>query len=142
MDLIVSFSAPCIFSDELLNVPKFGCINLHCSELPKYSGLLPSFWVLYETSKYTGATVHRMDDKIDNGKILGQIRTPVSENTSMFEIIKRTKADGGQLMLSVINDILDGSVRETDNKISHENYRSWPTVAQIREFRKNGGRLI
>ena len=142
LDLIVSFSAPCIFNRELLNLPRYGCINLHCSTLPKYAGLLPSFWTIYEKSETIGATVHKMDDKIDNGAILGQVTIPMPERPSMFKVIRQTKQVGGYLMVSVINEIFCGNVTEQLNKISSEHYFSWPTIEHIKEFRRNGGRLI
>jgi methionyl-tRNA formyltransferase len=142
IDLIVSYSAPCVFKNELLKLPRLGCINLHCSTLPKFAGLLPSFWTLYEKSETVGATVHKMDDKIDNGAILGQIIIPMPERPSMFKVIKQTKQVGGYLMVSVIDEILCGNVTEQPNDISSKDYFSWPTIDQIKEFRRNGGRLI
>ena len=142
IDLIVSYSAPCVFKNELLKLPRFGCINLHCSLLPRYAGLLPSFWTLYENAEAVGATVHKMDDKIDNGAILGQVTIPMPEKPSMFKVIRQTKQIGGHLMVSVINEILSGNVMEHPNNISPKDYFSWPTIDQIKEFRRNGGRLI
>ena len=142
IDLVVSFSAPCIFKSELLKLPKFGCINLHCSLLPKYAGLMPSFWTLYENSETFGATVHKMDDKIDNGAILGQIKIPRPSEASMYNVIRDTKRAGGHLMISVINQILSGNVKAQANHVETEDYYSWPTVSEIKAFRRNGGRLI
>ena len=142
IDLVVSFSAPCVFKTELLSLPKYGCINLHCSLLPKYAGLLPSFWTLYEKADCIGATVHKMDDKIDNGAILGQVKIPRPTAPSMFKVIKATKRAGGQLMVSVITDILEGNIEPRANKINPKDYFSWPTIEQVKAFRHNGGRLI
>jgi hypothetical protein len=72
LDFIVSYSAPSIFGETLLKIPKYNCINLHCSLLPNYSGIMPSFWVLYFKELYTGSSVHLMDSKIDNGKLVLQ----------------------------------------------------------------------
>ncbi len=142
VDLVVSFSAPCVFKNELLNLPKLGCINLHCSLLPKFAGLLPSFWTLYHETETLGATVHKMDDKIDNGAILGQVRIPRPSKLSMFNVIKETKSAGGNLMVSVIKNIIDGNVKEQANHAEEESNFSWPKSCQIKEFRRNGGRLI
>ena len=142
VDLIVSYSAPCVFKRHLLEVPKYGCINLHCSLLPKYAGLLPSFWALYNQASSLGATVHRMDDKIDNGALLAQVEVPVPRNPTMFSVIKLTKRAGGLLMVSVINDILTDSLDEKENLVREGDYFSWPSVEQINDFRTNGGRLI
>ena len=142
VDLVVSFSAPCVFRGDLLNLPRFGCINLHCSLLPKYAGLLPSFWALYEKANTLGATVHMMDSKVDNGAILGQVNISVPPDPSMFNVIKDTKLAGGHLMVSVIKDILDGNVITQPSQVKTNDYYSWPTVEEIREFRRNGGKLI
>lgn len=142
VDLVVSFSAPCIFGNELLKLPRYGCINLHCSLLPQYAGLLPSFWTLYENADKIGASVHRMDDKIDNGAILGQVVIEKPKNLSMFNVIKHTKLAGGHLMVSVIEKILNESISDKPNHIESKNYYSWPTVEQIKLFKKKGGRLI
>ena len=61
---------------------------------------------------------------------------------SMFKVIRQTKLAGGHLMVSVINDILCGNVKEQSNNTSAKDYFSWPTVDQIKAFRRNGGRLI
>ncbi|MGZ7367589.1 formyltransferase family protein, partial [Streptococcus pyogenes] len=53
-DVIVSFSASQVFRKELLRLPAKGCINLHCSLLPHYRGLLPSFWVLFHGEPRSG----------------------------------------------------------------------------------------
>ena len=142
IDLIISYSAPCIFKSELLRLPKFGCINLHCSLLPKYAGLLPSFWTLYDKAETLGATVHEMDNKIDNGAILGQIKVSKPSDLSMYNVIMATKRAGGHLMVSVIEEILSGASISQINPVRKEDYYSWPTIDQIKEFRRSGGRLI
>lgn len=136
LDLIVSFSAPSIFKMELLSLPKKGCINLHCSLLPKYSGVLPSFWTLYNDEKETGATVHYMDDEIDNGDILGQKSVKILKSDTMFDIIKRTKEIGGNLMVDVIHNIMTDNITLIKNKVDHEKYHSWPTDLDFKKFAK------
>ena len=89
-----------------------------------------------------GATVHEMDDKIDNGAILGQVKIPRPAKPSMFNVIKATKRAGGHLMVSIIGEILSGNAKAHFNYVKKEDYYSWPTIDQIKEFRRNGGRLI
>lgn len=142
IDLVISYSAPCVFKSELLSLPKFGCVNLHCSLLPKYAGLLPSFWTLYENAETIGATVHKMDDRIDNGAVLGQVRVLKPLNPSMFDVIMVTKRAGGQLMVSIIGEMVNGSAKAQINSVEEKDYYTWPTIDQIKEFRREGGRLI
>lgn len=141
-DLVVSFSAPCVFKPALLALPRLGCINLHCSLLPRFAGLLPSFWVLYHREEESGATIHYMDDKIDNGAILGQVRVPLRRGCTMFDVIRETKMVGGELMAEVVAKLSDGTVTSVPNAPGQGSYFSWPTVQQMREFRRSGGRLI
>ena len=140
--LIVSFSAPCIFADDLLEIPSLGCINLHCSLLPKFPGLLPSFWALFEGEEKLGATVHAMDNKIDNGDILGQVIVELPNRPSMFSVINATKAAGGLLMVETIKNLLSDKLEVKVNRVSEKDYYTWPTIEQIKAFRRNGGRLI
>ena len=142
VDLIVSFSAPCIFRKELLEVPRYGCINLHCSLLPEFSGLLPSFWTLYEKASHIGATIHMMDNRIDNGDILDQVKLETPKNISIYENIKITKELGGNLMVKVIKKIIKNEITKIDNKYDEKKYRTWPTIDQLKEFRKDGGKLV
>ena len=142
LDLIISYSAPTVFGPRLLKAARLGCINLHCSPLPLYAGVLPSFWVLYDRATEGGATVHFMDDKIDNGAILAQRKIPVPPHVSMFRWIHMTKAVGGELMAETVVRLRDGKIEPMPNDISVGSYYSWPTIQQMQEFRMCGGRLI
>jgi len=141
LDLIVSFSAPIVFKERLLSLPRHGCINLHCSLLPRYAGLLPSFWVLYHREHQTGATVHYMDTQIDNGGILGQEVVPIGPDATMLDVIRKTKRVGGELMVRVVQDHVAGTVAVRENREEEGSYFGWPTIEQMRQFRRQGGRL-
>ncbi|REC63120.1 hypothetical protein DRF65_07810 [Chryseobacterium pennae] len=141
-DLIVSYSAPVVFKKALLEIPKHGCINLHCSLLPHYAGVMPSFWTLYKKEKYTGATVHYMDSKIDNGKILNQKKIDIANDETMFSLILKSKEIGGNLMCETIQGIQNSNLNIKENLVENGSYFTWPTVEQFQEFTKNGGRLI
>ena len=71
-DLLVSILGNEIFKKDLLNIAKYGCINLHTSLLPKYRGLMPSFWALKNNEKYSGVSVFYVDEGIDSGPIIEQ----------------------------------------------------------------------
>lgn len=142
IDLVISFSAPIIFKENLLKTPKYGCINLHCSMLPKYSGLMPSFWTLYKNEEYTGVSIHYMDSKIDNGKLLSQKVIEIPKHISIFNLISLTKNEGGELMCKTIKEICNGNHTVKPNKQHKEHYYSWPTIKQMHEFTKNGQKFI
>jgi methionyl-tRNA formyltransferase len=141
-DLIISFSSPSKFKNSLLKLPKIGCINLHCSLLPLYAGLWPGFWVLYNSENETGATVHMMDDKIDTGGIINQEKIEINHKMSVFEVLKITKYVGGELMVKTIRDLQNDHLNVYENKSCEKKYFSWPSIQDLKRFRKNGGKFI
>lgn len=141
-DLIISYSAPQIIKETLLSVPKYGIINVHGSLLPDYRGCFPSFWYLFNDEKVGGATVHYMSAKIDDGAIIRQDSVDISNCKSMFQIMKKTKYLGGELMMKAIEDIANESVNAVPNDTNKGRYFTWPTVEQGKEFRKKGKKLI
>lgn len=141
-DIIVSFSAPLVFKQKLLAIPALGCINLHCSYLPNFAGVMPSFWTLYKKQKTTGVTVHYMDSKIDNGKILGQKEVAIAPDETIFSLIKKTKEIGGEVMCGVLREINSGKLHAKENNPENGSYFSWPKVEDFKNFKNQGGRLI
>lgn len=141
-DLVVSFSAPCVFPEAVLKLPRHGCINLHCSMLPQFAGVMPSFWTLYKGVSSTGATVHYMDTRIDNGSILAQRAVALEPGMSILDVIRKTKAVGGDLVCDAISEIMEGRASPRPNDVSKGSYYGWPTLEDLRQFRRNGGRLI
>lgn len=141
-DLIISYSAPQVFKEELLNLPTHGVINVHGSLLPNYRGLLPSFWYLYNDEKVGGATVHYMSAMIDDGSIIEQASIDISDCKSMFKLMSKTKRLGGELMIKAIDEISNGTVKVRVNDTTQGSYFTWPTTEQAREFLRKGKRLI
>jgi methionyl-tRNA formyltransferase len=142
LDVVVSFSAPQVFRERLLRLPRLGCINLHCSLLPAYRGLLPSFWVLYHDEAESGATVHLMDAEIDNGGILKQARVDIGGMRTMDQVLSATKRAGGDVMLETLRELRRGPVEPLPNLSDEGGYFTWPTAEQARAFRRAGKRLI
>jgi len=143
-DVIVSYSAPTVFKDRLLNLPRYGCINLHCSLIPKYCGVMPSFWALLDGQRATGCSVHTMDDRIDNGLLLGQEEVSIEEDDSMYSLIHKTKAAGGKLMLGVLSKLYEHGAFPDSIVVneSEREYFSWPKNPDFKLFRERGKNLI
>ena len=142
LNIIISFSAPVVFKERLLNASQLGCINLHCSYLPSYAGLFPSFWVLFKDEKFTGCTVHKMDTKIDNGDILMQEKVEISNDDTIFSLLNKTKSIGGDLMVKVIEELSQNNLKPMKNNASEKDYFTWPTLEELYLFRKNGRKLV
>ena len=83
-----------------------------------------------------------MSAKIDDGDIIEQGSVDISDCRSMFKLMKKTKGVGGELMVRAIEDIANGTVERRKNETEKGRYFTWPTVAQAKEFRQKGKRLI
>jgi len=142
VDLIISVAAPQIFRDALLSVPKQGCINIHNAKLPKYRGMLPNFWQMYYGEKAVGTTIHRINAKLDDGDILLQRESPIETGETLEALIRRTKRFGARLMIEAVQDIREGRIQPLANNAAEATYFSFPTKAQVREFKAMGYRLI
>jgi methionyl-tRNA formyltransferase len=138
-DLVVSIAAPQIFRAELLALPSRGCINIHNALLPKYQGVLPSFWVLARNEEYTGTTVHYMTDKLDAGRIILQERVKITDAETVHSLLYRTKATiGPRLLLQALSMIEAGEVPTVDVDWSEATYHPFPDKAAVAEFRRLG----
>lgn len=141
-DVILSFSAPQIIKEPLLSCPKYGILNVHGSLLPDYRGCMPSFWYIFNEEQYGGATVHYMSAKIDDGDIVAQDKVYIGDCKSMFQLIKRTKDVGGDMMVKAIKLLESESIERKPNVASEGRYFTWPSAEQGKEFRKKKKRLI
>ena len=142
LNLIVSVAAPKIFKKPLLELPRYGCINIHTAKLPKYRGMMPNFWNLYHDEKYTGITIHTMDEKIDAGKIILQKEVAIKEGESLDSLTKRTKKLGAELMLEALRQIKTGEVKYSNYPDVESSYYSFPKKEDVREFRRRGKRIF
>jgi methionyl-tRNA formyltransferase len=112
VDLLVSMACPQILRQEILAVPAKGAINLHGGLLPNYQGLRPSFWVLANGETHTGATVHHMSERVDEGAVLLQERVPIRADDTVHTLVQRTKVEvGAPLLVQAIALLEQGVAR-------------------------------
>lgn len=143
VDLVVSIACPQKFGRELLALPKHGCINIHGALLPRYQGLLPSFWVLAKGESETGVTVHWMSADIDRGDLLLQERVPIEPRDTVHTLVTRSKVGVGRhLLVQAIELIERGAAPRVPMDSSSASYFSYPDAAAVREFRARGRRFI
>ena len=86
-DVIVVVAYGKILPKEILEVPKFGCINGHASLLPKLRGSAPIQWAIIRGEKKTGVTIQLMDEGIDTGDILDTAETQIGEQETAEELL-------------------------------------------------------
>ncbi|WP_294324219.1 formyltransferase family protein [uncultured Chryseobacterium sp.] len=80
-----------LISNEIIKIPKFGCLNLHPSLLPEYRGMAPQHWPIINGENKTGITVHFVDDGIDTGNIIVQKELDIKSSEYVFELQNRFK---------------------------------------------------
>jgi len=136
-DLIISIAGSEIFKRKLIDVPTYGCLNIHTSLLPKYRGLMPSFWVLLNNEQETGVSVFYIDEGIDSGPIIKQQNVNI-ENMTQKELIKATKYIGIDLLIEAIEDIESNNVTLVSNDDSDATYYSFPTREDVKAFIRSG----
>jgi methionyl-tRNA formyltransferase len=137
-DLIVSVAASQIFKEPLLAIPPRGCVNIHGALLPRYRGMLPSFWTLFNGEREGGVTVHYMSAGIDDGSIIAQRRFPIHDNDTVETLIGRSKALGAELLTEVLGRIKRGDVATAPNNAAEGTYYSFPSRTDVRALRARG----
>ena len=143
VDLVVSVACPQKLKREVLGTPRHGCINLHGALLPRYQGLLPSFWVLARGERETGVTVHYMDESIDHGDIILQERVPIEDRDTVHSLVHRSKVRVGRYALVRAVALIErGEAPRRPMDLSEASRFSYPDDQSLREFRARGRRFI
>lgn len=140
-DVIVSIAGNQIFKRPLIDLAAKACINLHTALLPKYRGLMPSFWVLKNDEKETGVSVFLVDEGIDSGPILVQKRVAIGDR-SQEELIEYTKRIGMDAIIEAIELIYSGGYKLIDNNAAEKTYFSFPTKDDVKVFKARGKRFF
>ena len=139
-DLLISIAGNQIFKLPLINLAPKGCLNLHTALLPKYRGLMPSFWVIKNNEKYTGVSIFFVDEGIDSGEILVQKKVEIG-NKTQAELIDETKLLGMQAILESVEKIHVGNYELIPNPNEEMTYFSFPTKEDVKAFLASGKRF-
>ena len=108
-ELIVVAAFGQFLSKEILELAKYGCINVHASLLPKYRGAAPIQYAIIKGEKESGVTIMQMDIGMDTGAMLDKVVVPIEENTTMGELHDALRERGAALLLQVIDKIAAGT---------------------------------
>lgn len=117
-ELVIVVAYGKILPQDVLDYPKYGCVNIHASILPKYRGASPIHWAVLNGESETGVTSMQMDAGLDTGDILLCETTPIGENETTQELFDRLSALGADVMLKTIDAIENGTLHPV--KQDHE----------------------
>ena len=107
-DIICVVAYGKILPKEILDIPKYGCINVHGSLLPKYRGAAPIQWAIINGEKTTGITTMYMDIGMDTGDMILKEKVEIGEDETTGELWERLSKIGGTLLVKTINLIEKG----------------------------------
>jgi methionyl-tRNA formyltransferase len=141
-DVLVSVACPYILKEALLSLPPNGCVNIHHAPLPRYKGMMPTFWQMYHREKTAGLTIHYMAAKVDEGDMLLQDQLDIAPGESLDSLIRRSKRHGAHCMAQVLRAMATGTHKAVAMDMAEGSYFSFPTREQIREFRRRGLRAL
>lgn len=130
-DIMVTCAFGQILSQELIDIPKFGIINVHASLLPKYRGAAPIQWAIINGDKETGVTIMQTEAGIDTGDIISVSKTPIYENETAGELFDRLSVIGANLLVKTLDDIQNGCATYT--KQNHD------IATHVKMFKKEDG---
>lgn len=114
-----------ILPKEILEIPKYGCINVHASLLPKYRGAAPIQWAVLNGDKITGVTTMYMDIGMDTGDIILAQETEIGEEETTGQLWDRLATMGGKLLVETLKQMEQGTIKRTKQG---ENFTTAPML--------------
>ena len=107
-DVIVVAAFGQIITKEILEMPRFGCVNVHASLLPAYRGAAPIQWAVINGDKESGVTIMQMDEGIDTGDMMDKVIVPIAEDETGGSLFDKLSHTGAKLCVKVLRDLEEG----------------------------------
>ena len=121
-DIIIVAAFGQILPLSILEMPKYGCINIHASLLPRYRGAAPIEWSVINGEKETGVTTMFMAEGLDTGDIIEEAVTEIGAKETAEELRSRLAELGAELILSTMKAVISGDYKRTPQDDSKSNY--------------------
>lgn len=121
-DIIVVAAFGQILPKEILDMPGYGCINVHASLLPKYRGAAPIQWAVINGDKVSGVTIMRMDVGLDTGDMIDKVEVELAPEETGGSLFDRLAAEGAKLCVKTMEKIENGTAvytKQNDEEATH-----------------------
>lgn len=121
-DIIITCAYGQIIPKEVLDYPKYGCVNIHASLLPKLRGGAPIHKAIINGYDETGVTIMYMDEKMDSGDIIYQEKVKIEENDNAGTLFDKLSVLGSKMIIKVLPDIINGTnkrIKQNENEITY-----------------------
>lgn len=140
-DLIINMRTRNIYKNEILSIPKIGCVNIHHGILPDNRGTMCDLWAWYR-KKPVGFSIHWMNEKIDDGKIIAVKEIDISKIKNYIEIPFLSSINEAIELAQCLKDIGKNKKISGKNNIAvQKNYTKNPSLKEIRDIIKSGLKL-
>lgn len=121
-DIIIVIAFGQILSKEILELPKYGCINVHASLLPKYRGAAPIQWAVIDGEQVSGVTTMYMAEGLDTGDIIDKIVVPLEADETGGSLFDKLADKGAELILKTMDDLENGTAKRTPQNDEESTY--------------------
>ena len=121
-DLIIVVAYGNILPDYIIEYPKYGCVNVHASLLPKYRGSAPIQWAIINGERVTGVTTMKMDSGVDTGDMLLKAETEIGEYETSEELFDRLAVMGGELLIKTVKGLEAGTITPVPQNHAEHTY--------------------
>lgn len=122
IDAIIVLAFAQFLGDEILNLPQFGCFNIHTSLLPKYRGAAPIQFALLNNDKTTGVSIQKMVKKMDAGNIVSKLETSIAPNETGGQLTTRLKFLAALCLNDFLNKLMTNNISEEIQDESHVSF--------------------
>ena len=127
-DLIITCAYGQIIPEELINLPRLGCINVHASLLPKYRGGAPIHWAKINGEEKTGVTIMYMDKNMDSGDIISQEELVINNEDTTESLFDKLSILGANLLVETLPSILENNnnrIKQDETLVSYAYNIKW-----------------
>lgn len=123
-DVIIVVAYGQILPQAILDIPKYGCLNVHGSILPKYRGAAPIHWAILDGERESGVTIMQMDAGMDTGAILSVACEPIYDEDTTASLYERLKLLGAKLLVDTLPKLVAGEITPIPQDNSKATYTS------------------
>jgi methionyl-tRNA formyltransferase len=125
---VIICSSPHLIRKKLLSLPRLGCINTHAGMLPRYRGIYPIFWALFNNEREIGLTTHVMNEGIDDGPIIVQRTIPIDPSLTFVSLLDKVVALTPPNVLDALKKLEDPTFTPQPNDSRYATYFTYPTL--------------
>lgn len=105
--VVVAFGQ--IIPQSILDLPPYGCLNVHASLLPKYRGAAPIQWAVIDGEEVSGVTIMRMDAGLDTGDMISKVIVPITKEETGESLFDKLSIAGAKLLVETLPSVVDGT---------------------------------